>query len=75
MRHVTARLLIASVAVCTAACGVHESSVALALSAVGCADGQREGFTDLAMYPDIAGCSGAWTIPGIHTDAPGTAPA
>lgn len=75
MRHVIARLLIGFVALCAAACGVRESSIALALSAVGCADGQREGFTDLAMYPDIAGCDGAWTIPGIHTDAPGTAPA
>lgn len=27
---------------------------------VGCADGQREGFADLAKFPDIAGCLGVW---------------
>jgi hypothetical protein len=41
----------------------------------GCSDGQREGFTDYTQYPDIAGCSGGWSIPGIHTENPGTAPA
>jgi hypothetical protein len=41
----------------------------------GCSDGEREGFTDATRYPDIAGCSGAWTVPGIHTTNPGTAPA
>lgn len=51
-----------------------ESSATRALSAVGCADGQREGFTDLGASPNVAGCSGAWTIPSIHTEAPGTAP-
>jgi hypothetical protein len=45
------------------------------ISPIGCADGQREGFTDVTAYPHIAGCSGAWTIPGIHTHDPGTAPA
>ena len=42
---------------------------------IGCADGQREGFTDIDGAPNIAGCSGAWTIPGIHAANPGTAPA
>src|SRR5262245_15730944 len=46
-----------------------------AITAAGCADGQREGFTDVAAFPGIAGCSGAWTIPSIHTVDPGTAPA
>lgn len=41
----------------------------------GCADGQREGFLDHKTYPDIAGCSGGWSIPGIHTHHPGKAPA
>ncbi len=41
----------------------------------GCADGGREGFTDAVTYQHIAGCSGAWTIPGIHTENPGIAPA
>ncbi|MFT3696359.1 MAG: hypothetical protein QM831_24680 [Kofleriaceae bacterium] len=27
----------------------------------GCADGTREAFTDMAMYPAIAGCRAAWT--------------
>lgn len=31
----------------------------------GCADGQREGFLDWDVYPDIAACSGAWSEPGI----------
>jgi hypothetical protein len=41
----------------------------------GCADGEREGFVDTAAYPDIAGCSGAWTIPGISRTPPAEAPA
>jgi hypothetical protein len=40
----------------------------------GCSDGKREGFTDLATYPDVAGCGGGWTIPGISPFAPRTAP-
>lgn len=31
----------------------------------GCADGTREGFTSLATYPDIAGCAGGWSVPGV----------
>lgn len=34
-------------------------------SAIGCADGQREGFVDLATYPNIAACAGGWTTPGV----------
>jgi len=71
----TERLLIGALVACIAACAPHESSLSRAISVAGCADGQREGFTDLAAYPNIAGCSGAWTIAGIHTDAPGTASA
>lgn len=41
---------------------------------MGCADRQREGFTDVQQYPDIAGCSGAWDIPGIQGANPGTSP-
>ncbi len=41
----------------------------------GCADGDREGFVDLAAYPDIAGCSGGWSVPGVMLQDPGTAPA
>lgn len=32
---------------------------------IGCADGQRESFSNTTMYPHIAGCSGGWSIPGI----------
>ncbi len=35
---------------------------------VGCADGQREGFLDVATYPQIAACAGAWQQPGITPD-------
>lgn len=35
----------------------------------GCADGTREGFTSLSSYPDIAACSGAWTVPGVTRPA------
>jgi hypothetical protein len=34
----------------------------------GCADGTREGFVDEAMYPDIAACDSAWSIPGVFGD-------
>lgn len=40
----------------------------------GCADGNREGFVNTAAYPNIAGCSGAWTIPGVSLFAPDEAP-
>jgi hypothetical protein len=32
---------------------------------VGCSDGTREGFADVQDWPDIAGCSGAWQVPGV----------
>ena len=37
---------------------------------VGCSDGTREGFIHVADYPLIAGCSGAWDVPGIHNEDP-----
>src|SRR5437879_2912205 len=40
---------------------------------IGCSDGEREGFTDLARWPDIAGCSGGFTVPGLVAANPGTA--
>lgn len=33
--------------------------------AVGCADGTREGFLDLATWPSIAGCEGAFAVAGV----------
>jgi len=40
----------------------------------GCADGDREGFVDIAAFPDIAGCSGGWSVPGVMLQNPGRAP-
>jgi hypothetical protein len=37
---------------------------------VGCADGTREAFRDALTYPGIAGCSGAFTVPGINVETP-----
>lgn len=36
---------------------------------IGCADGEREGFVDLARYPAIAGCSGGFTVAGVFREA------
>ena len=38
--------------------------------ASGCSDGTREGFIAGSKYPFIAGCGGAWDVPGIHHPAP-----
>lgn len=35
-------------------------------SVAGCADGTREGFTDVVAYADIAACDGGWDIPGVN---------
>jgi hypothetical protein len=66
----------------TLACGqVDEASEAawsestLAVSPIGCADGQREGFVNVSTHPNIAGCGGGWTIPGVSLFAPSEAPA
>ncbi len=31
----------------------------------GCSDGEREGYLDWSAYPDIAACSGGWSVGGI----------
>jgi hypothetical protein len=36
---------------------------------LGCADGTREAFADPARFPAIAGCAGAWSVPGLVTAA------
>jgi hypothetical protein len=41
----------------------------------GCADGTREGFRDDTTFPNIAGCSGGFQVPGVMPFNPGTAPA
>lgn len=38
--------------------------------AVGCADGQREGFVDLVASPKLAACSGGFDVPGIVAPEP-----
>ena len=37
---------------------------------VGCSDGTREGFLDMLKFNNLAACSGAWTVPGIHHPGP-----
>lgn len=36
---------------------------------IGCADGEREGFVDVAAEPNIAGCSGGFAVAGLLADA------
>jgi len=35
------------------------------ISPVGCADGTREGYINVAGYPLIAACVGGWSVPGL----------
>lgn len=35
--------------------------------AIGCADGEREGYKTIADEPDIAACAGGFTVPGVST--------
>ncbi len=37
---------------------------------IGCADGTREAFTDRTRFPNVAACSGAWSLPGIFPAIP-----
>jgi len=39
--------------------------VSLSVPEAGCADGGREGFLSLEVYPAIAGCAGAWSVGGV----------
>jgi hypothetical protein len=34
-------------------------------SELGCADGSREAFASVAHWGNVAGCAGAWTVPGL----------
>ncbi len=43
------------------------------IDAIGCADGTRESFVDRTRFPLIAGCSGAWSLPGIFPAIPASA--
>ncbi len=46
-------------------------SVAGAPAIMGCADGSREGFLETSSrgWPGIAGCAGAWSVPGLMPTA------
>jgi hypothetical protein len=54
--------------------GLPDVAADVAAPSTGCSDGSREGFVDLSTYPEIAGCSGGWSIPGVMLQNPGTAP-
>jgi hypothetical protein len=43
-----------------------------ATAVVGCADGTREWLLDRALFPQIAGCAGGWTVAGVHHVPPPT---
>lgn len=40
------------------------------LPSSGCADGEREGYLDVDQYPNVAGCSAGWSVPGVLTELP-----
>ena len=35
------------------------------VSTVGCSDGSREAFKIVSQWPNVAGCDGGWTVPGV----------
>jgi hypothetical protein len=39
------------------------------ISVIGCADGTREAFVNVANFPSIAGCDGAWSVAGVVSTA------
>ena len=43
-----------------------DASCHLELGVIGCADGHRDGFADLAALPGIAACGGGWTVGGLQ---------
>jgi hypothetical protein len=48
----------------------HDVVIDAPLLQEGCADGQREGFVDDKKFPDIAGCSGGFSVGGVMPFAP-----
>ena len=55
---------------CGNACGSAEICAggrcdAIATASSGCADGMRDGFRDATAFPNIAACSGGFTVPGV----------
>ena len=37
------------------------------VSPIGCSDGTREAFTNMGTHPNIAGCSGGFSVAGVTT--------
>lgn len=50
---------------CTGA-GCGEADAGDLLDAIGCADGEREGFVNVDAQPNIAGCAGGFALPGVR---------
>ncbi len=50
---------------CDPAVGCVHTPIPDCVAGSGCSDGTREGFRDQQSYPNIAGCSGGWSIPGL----------
>lgn len=46
------------------------TSTGTLMNLTGCADGEREGFTDIDSHPDIAGCSGGFDTLGLFGTGP-----
>lgn len=57
----------ANSAASTSASSGASSSSGPSVDPVGCSDGTREYYTDMAAQPNIAGCSGGWSILGVTT--------
>lgn len=55
---------------CDNACGedtVCREGSCIDPGAIGCSDGEREGYTDRRQYPSIAACAGGFRVPGVST--------
>jgi hypothetical protein len=54
-------------------CSWREDSSSCIDADAGCSDGAREGFTDIAAFPDIASCEASWPIQGLRGSLSGVA--
>jgi len=54
--------------ICNAADDDCDGDIDEGCAANGCADGTREGFVDEVAFPNIAGCSGGFSVPGVLVD-------
>jgi hypothetical protein len=61
-----------AVALVVISCG--RIDFAVPLSAIGCSDGEREGYVDLTAFPTIAACAATWTGQADLRAAPTGAP-